>query len=224
MTDDVRGWLTFDCYGTLIDWRTGMSRALSALDDSRVEELLSGYHRYEPGLQLVRPMLPYREVLRIGLAAAAQGIGRRLSDTEERVLAETMPTWPPFPETAATLQRLRQEGWRLGVLSNVDNDIIAQTLPLLGAPIDVVVTAEDVGSYKPALAHFEEFRRIADPAEGRWVHVACSWTHDVVPVEQLGTPAVFVNREGEEYDPGRVLAVTTDLVDLPGILEAHLPR
>jgi 2-haloacid dehalogenase len=216
--------LTFDCYGTLIDWRTGMSRALSTLDDARVEELLAGYHRYEPGLQLVRPMLSYREVLRIGLVAAARGIGRRLSEPEERVLADTMPTWPPFPETAATLERLRQDGWRLGVLSNVDNDVIADTLPLLGAPIDVVVTAEDVGSYKPGLAHFEEFRRIADPAQGRWVHVACSWLHDVVPAQLLGIPAVFVNREGEEHDAGRVIAATPDLVDLPGILEAHLPR
>lgn len=224
MTNDVRGWLTFDCYGTLIDWRTGMSRALASIDSARVDELLAGYHRYEPGLQQARPMLSYKEVLRIGLAASARGQGIELDDAQERVLGDTMPTWPAFSETSSVLNELRDDGWQLGILSNVDNDIVNQTLPLLGAPIDLVVTAERVGSYKPDLAHFREFVRDASPAEGRWVHVACSWTHDVLPARLVGIPSVFVNRENEQHDPSLVLGVTSDLLDVPDILNSHLPR
>lgn len=224
MNNNLRGWLTFDCYGTLIDWRTGMSRALASIDSARVDELLAGYHRYEPGLQQARPTLSYKEVLRIGLAASARGLGMELNDAQARVLGYTMPTWPAFSETSSVLNRLRDDGWQLGILSNVDNDILNQTLPLLGAPIDLVVTAERVGSYKPDLAHFREFVRDAAPAEGRWVHVACSWTHDVLPARLLGIPSIFVNRENEQHDPSLVLGVTSDLLDVPDILDSHLPR
>lgn len=224
MADDIRGWLTFDCYGTLVDWRSGMSQALESLGSGRVDELLAGYHRYEPGLQQARPLLPYREVLRIGLAASARGLGLELDEAQERVLADSMASWPPFPETAFILNELRRDGWRLGILSNVDNDIVRATLSVLDAPIDVVITAEDVQSYKPDLPHFQEFRRVATPTEGAWVHVACSWTHDILPSRLLGVPSVFVNREGEAHDADLVLGVTKDLLDVPDILDYHVPR
>lgn len=214
------GWLTFDCYGTLVDWRTGMERALARVDPARVADLLAGYHRAEPALQERRPVLSYREVLRRGLISSASEGGVDLDDERATVLADTMPTWPPFTETAGILAALKAEGWKLAILSNVDNDIIEQTLTLLGEPIDLVVTAEDVGSYKPARGHFEEFRRRAQPADGRWIHVACSWRHDVVPATELGVPCVFVNREGEAHDPARVVGVLPDLTGLPDTLAA----
>lgn len=224
MTDDIRGWLTFDCYGTLVDWRTGMSRALESLGTGRVDELLAGYHRYEPGLQQARPLLPYREVLRAGLAASARGLGLELEDAQESVLADTMSSWPPFPETASILNELRNDGWRLGILSNVDNDIMSATLSVLGAPIDVVITSEDIQSYKPDLPHFQEFRRVTSAPAGAWVHVACSWTHDILPSRLLGVPSVFVNREREAHDAALVLGVTKDLLEVPDILDYQLPR
>jgi len=214
----ARGWLTFDCYGTLVDWRSGMESALARVDPVRVDDLLAGYHRAEPALQQQRPLLSYREVLRDGLLASAGELGIDVPDGLDTVLADTMPTWQPFAETAEVLQALRAAGWRLAILSNVDDDVIAQTLELLGAPIDVVVTAQEVGSYKPGLAHFEEFRRRAQPAEGRWIHVACSWVHDVVPARRLGVPAVFVDREGEDRDPAQVVGVLPDLTRLPDTL------
>ncbi|MBM7516802.1 HAD family hydrolase [Nocardioides nitrophenolicus] len=214
----ARGWLTFDCYGTLVDWRSGMESALARVDPARVDDLLAGYHRAEPALQQQRPLLSYREVLRDGLLASAGELGIDVPDGLDTVLADTMPTWQPFAETAEVLQALRAAGWRLAILSNVDDDVIAQTLELLGAPIDVVVTAQEVGSYKPGLAHFEEFRRRAQPAEGRWIHVACSWVHDVVPARRLGVPAVFVDREGEDRDPAQVVGVLPDLTRLPDTL------
>jgi 2-haloacid dehalogenase len=169
-------------------------------------------------------MLSYKEVLRIGLAASARGLGIELDDAQERVLGDTMPTWPAFSETSSVLNQLRDDGWQLGILSNVDNDIVDQTLPVLGAPIDLVVTAERVGSYKPDLAHFREFARDALPAEERWVHVACSWTHDVLPARLVGIPSILVNRENEQHDPSFVLGVTSDLLGVPDILNSHLPR
>lgn len=213
-----RGWLTFDCYGTLVDWRTGMEDALARVDPARVADLLAGYHRAEPALQQRRPLLSYREVLRDGLLTSARELGIDVPDALSTVLADTMPTWQPFAETAEVLRELRAAGWRLAILSNVDDDVIARTLDLLGAPIDIVVTAEDVGSYKPDLGHFEEFRRRARPVEGRWVHVACSWFHNVLPAARAGVPSVFVDREREGRDPAQVVGVLPDLTGLPDTL------
>ncbi|WP_113703296.1 HAD family hydrolase [Nonomuraea lactucae] len=214
-----RGWLTFDCYGTLVDWRTGMERALDSVAPGRAAELLAGYHRHEPLLEARSPAPAYRAVLSEGLASAAGELGLDLTPEQASVLADTLPTWPVFPEVPRVLRALKAAGWRLGILSNVDDDLIAETIPQLGADIDAVVTAQSVGSYKPALTHFATFRTRAQPGEGEWLHVACSWFHDVEPCREIGVPVVFVNREGDVRDTGQVVAMLPDLSALPDVVQ-----
>lgn len=224
MNDSVPGWLTFDCYGTLVDWRTGMERALATIEPTKVAELLTGYHQEEPHLQRARPVARYREILRAGLRASAATNLVHVEPEQEYALADTMSTWPVFPETPEVLRSLQGAGWRLGILSNVDNDVITQTLPQLGVDIDMVITSEDVESYKPALAHFEAFRNRARPDEDGWLHVACSLAHDVQPAQAMGVPAVFINREQVNHNPGEVLATLPDLHRLPHTVEGYRLR
>jgi 2-haloacid dehalogenase len=221
MKQSGRGWLTFECYGTLVDWRTGMEQALATIEPTKVPALLAGYHRAEPGLQLARPTAPYREVLRDGLRASAAENLVQLTDEQEYALADTMATWPVFPETAEVLKTLKDADWKLGILSNVDNEVIERTLPQLGIDIDLVVTSQDVGSYKPALPHFLTFRDRIRPPEHGWVHVACSMTHDVQPARAMGVPAVLIDREQVPHEPDEVLATLPDLTPLPDTVERY---
>jgi 2-haloacid dehalogenase len=216
-------WVSFDCYGTLIDWRTGMEQALASIaEPDSARRLFEGYHRHEHALQQARPIKPYRTVLTEGLRAAAQDAGIGLAEESASVLADTLPTWPAFGETETVLRRLRADGWRLAVLSNVDNTMIEQTLKLIGVPVDVVITSEDVGSYKPDPGHFLALQDRTGADAGSWVHVACSWFHDVVPTSALGVRSVFVNREAEERDTSLASAVLPDLIGLDATLREIL--
>jgi 2-haloalkanoic acid dehalogenase type II len=191
--------LTFDCYGTLIDWERGIRDAFAAaaradgvtLDATAV---LGAYHEIEPGVQAER-YRPYREVLALTARRIAERLGWRLAPGREAFLPESLPSWPPFPDTNAALRRLAGAGYRLAILSNVDDDLLAGTRKHLDAELAFVVTAQQVGSYKPAPAHFTTARqRIAGAP---WLHVAQSWFHDVVPARALGIPTAWINRKRE---------------------------
>jgi 2-haloacid dehalogenase len=214
-------WASFDCYGTLVDWENGMHAALESVVGEHAPEVLATYYRLEAEVQRER-YRPYREVLALALQRAAMTHDIDLDDRQRDVLGATLPSWPVFDDTAPSLQTLRRRGWRLAVLSNIDHDLIARTLPVLGAEIDLVVTAEDVRSYKPALAHFLEFQRRADAQPGCWVHVACSLFHDVAPANELGVPSVWIDRNGHIPDPRPTLTLT-GLGDLPDRLETVVP-
>jgi 2-haloacid dehalogenase len=191
-----------------------MESALRSVSPTRAQELFDAYHRHEHVVQGTLPFPTYKHVLTESLRRAAEDAGVDLDTEQTAVLATTLPTWPVFPETPQALRSLHDDGWKLGILSNVDNDLIEQTLVQLREPIDLVITAEDIGSYKPGLAHFEQFRERSGVAPGRWIHVACSWFHDVEPPARLGVPSVFINREREVRDTGVAAAVMTDLVGL----------
>ena len=126
-----------------------------------------------------------------------------------------MPAWPPFPDTNPALRRLIDAGYRLGILSNVDTDLLAWTRRHLAVPFDIVVTAQQAGSYKPAPRHFMMAR---EPIGGRrWLHAAQSYFHDVVPARALGIPVAWINRKGEAATdggkPDRECRNLTDLAD-----------
>jgi 2-haloacid dehalogenase len=222
MAENATGWLTFDCYGTLVDWRKGMTDALRSVAGGRAEDLLDAYHRHEASQQATTPFPSYRQVLHDALSLAARDLGLDLGDGQLHVLGDTMAAWPAFDETASTLNQLRSDGWRLGILSNVDNEVVRRTVDELGAPIDLVITAEDVRSYKPAAGHFETFRRHLESPDVPWLHVACSLYHDVEPANRIGTPAVFVNREGVSTAGIDVVAVLPDLHELPVVVRPYL--
>jgi 2-haloalkanoic acid dehalogenase type II len=203
--------VTFDCYGTLVDWERGIAdafRAAAAADGAVLDlaAVRAAYHEIEPVVQAER-FRRYRDVLAETARRVAARLGWPLSETRAGFLAESLPSWPPFPDTNAALERLVGAGARLGILSNVDDDLLAGTRRHLAAAFDpdLVVTAQQVRSYKPALAHFEEARRRIGGA--RWVHAAQSLFHDAVPARALGIPTAWINRQAERpADPPGVTA------------------
>jgi 2-haloacid dehalogenase len=213
----VERWATFDCYGTLIDWNGGVRAELERIfGDERADALLERYHEVEPELQLDGTR-SYREVLTESLRRLGAPAGK------EHALADSLPSWRSFPEVHGALTDLRVRGWKLAVLSNTDTDYIAASLVQIGVPFDEVVVAQEIGSYKPAHRHWEEFfARTRAPREGH-VHVAASLFHDVVPCEELGLRSVWINRLGEDAGEHTPTATLTDLFSLPGVLDELVP-
>jgi Haloacid dehalogenase superfamily, subfamily IA, variant 2 with 3rd motif like haloacid dehalogenase len=205
-------WATFDCYGTLIDWNGGIRGELARVfGEERAGEQLHRYHELEPELE-ADGTLSYREVMTEAMRRLGAPAG------EESGLAESLPRWQPFPEVRAALSEARSRGWNLAILSNTDPDLIAASKELLDVPFDETIVASEIGSYKPALRHWQEFvsRTGADPA--RHVHVAASLFHDIAPANELGLPSIWINRLGETPGP-RPTVELPDLVGLPETLD-----
>ena len=198
-------WLTFDCYGTIADWTTCMLGALSPWAGQNAAPLLQAYHRAEAILEAEPRWRPYREVLRDGLRLAAQRIGLPMPDntvpdntvpgTAAGVFAAAWPTMTVFPDAGEALEALAAAGWRLAILTNCDDDLFASTAAALPVPFDVVVTAEQVRSYKPDLGHFRTFADLTGATTDNWIHVANSWVHDIAPAARMGLRSVWVDRD-----------------------------
>jgi 2-haloacid dehalogenase/putative hydrolase of the HAD superfamily len=216
--------ITFDCYGTLIDWETGIAEAFlaaaraggRALDRDAV---LAAYAEIEPRVE-ASGYRRYREVLAGTAVEVARRLGWRLGGDRAWFLAESLPGWRPFSDTAPALTALRERGYRLGILSNVDDDLLAGTRRHFPVSFDLLVTAEQVGSYKPAAGHFLEARRRL--AGQRWLHAAQSYFHDVEPAAALGIPVAWVNRKGERpAGAARPDAEVTSLAELVSWLDGR---
>jgi 2-haloacid dehalogenase len=188
-------WLTFDCYGTITDWNTGMLGALEPVAGGRAAMLLDAYHRAESVLEARAEWSPYREILTDGLAWAAQRSGVPLPPAADKALVDAWPEMPVFSDVAEALSMLVSSGWRLGVLTNCDDDLFAATSAELPVPFEVVVTAEQVRSYKPDMGHFRKFAEITGATPVNWIHVANSWVHDILPASRMGLRSVWVDRD-----------------------------
>ncbi len=208
--------LTFDCYGTLIDWESGILSALhpvlaahgETISDSALLEL---YAELEPKAQQGQ-FRRYREVLQV----VARGIGERLgfvaSDLEARSLPESLAHWKPFPDTVSALRELKTR-YKLAVVSNVDDDLFAASARWLEVDFDHVITAQQARAYKPSLDIFKlALSRIGAPPE-RVLHIGQSIYHDVVPAKSLGMATVWVNRPSRRPGAGatRVVSGQPDL-------------
>ncbi|HYS37344.1 MAG TPA: HAD family hydrolase [Pseudonocardiaceae bacterium] len=213
-------WATFDCFGTLVDWRHGIATGAELLFPGRGGELLDSYRRHEPDVQAEHPTMRYRNVLAETLRRATAECGLDLNDDDASVLADGLPYWPVFPDTRAALTGLRAAGWKLALLTNCYRDLIAASQRRIGVPVDAVVTAEDVGSYKPARGHFDRFASSFDVTTGHWVHVAQGYFHDMVPAHELGIPRIWINRHSLPDDPSIVDAVLPDLTGLVDTIES----
>jgi 2-haloacid dehalogenase len=212
-------WVTFDCFGTLVDWRHGIATGIELVAPGRGWELLEVYNRHEPEVQREHPAMRYGDVLVEALKRTVAEAGVELVADDARVLAAQIPFWPVFPETRPALRELRAAGWNLALLTNCDRVIIGETRRRLQVPFDAVVTAEDCGAYKPAHAHFEFFARSLGVTRDRWVHVAQSHFHDMVPAGELGITRVWINRLGAPDDPSIAHAVRPDLSDLAATVD-----
>jgi len=201
--------ISFDCYGTLIDWESGILPALrtvlinhgQSVPDAAILEL---YGEFEAEAES-GPYQSYREVLQGVVRAFAKHFGFRADFAEIRSLDESVRAWPPFPDTVAALRAL-QKRYKLVVISNIDDDLFAETQKHLNVEFDGVITAEQARSYKPSLNNFQmALRRLALPPD-RLLHAAQSIYHDVVPAQSLGIPTVWVNRKSARPGIGAVRA------------------
>ncbi len=184
--------LTFDCYGTLIDWETGIVTAMTeALGEHPREQLLELFGRHEHEAEV--PYRLYREVLAETLRKVAAELGVGVTAEQTDAFGASVADWPPFSDSGDALRRLQTQ-FLLGVITNCDDDLFALSEEKLGVRFDYVITAEQVGSYKPDLANFHyAHHRIGVPRE-QILHVAQSLFHDHVPAKQLGMTTVFINR------------------------------
>jgi 2-haloacid dehalogenase len=188
-------WLTFDCYGTIADWNSCMLGALEPVAGRNAPALLTAYHRAEAILEAGPRWQPYRDVLAGALRLAAQRTGSILAPGQERALAAAWPEMQVFADVAEALGTLASFGWRLAILTNCDDDLFATTAACLPVPFDVVVTAQQVRSYKPDLAHFRRFAELTGATPANWIHVANSWVHDISPAARMGLRSVWVDRD-----------------------------
>ena len=199
--------LSFDCYGTLIDWEAGIGSVLRDWADRRgldmtTEELLVAYADQEAQAARNHPTDPYPSIL----SRAMRGLGKQL-DTEvsfddSHALATSVPDWPAFPDSADALEQLSRH-FKLIILSNIDNESFAASNAKLGVTFDAIITAEDVGSYKPAPGNFDALDHRIDSMgipRDRLLHVAQSLFHDHVPAKERGMTTVWINRR--HADPG----------------------
>jgi 2-haloacid dehalogenase len=212
----VPRWATFDCYGTLVDWNAGIGAVLDRLLPAAVGgELLARYHVIEPRVQREHPGWSYRTVMAAVLGELAGQTGTVRPAGEEDALGRSLPGWPVFAEVPGALAEAHERGWRLAALSNSDRDLIEASIKAIGVPFDEVIVASEVGSYKPALAHWRAFYAATGADPSRHVHVAQSHFHDIVPAHDLGIRSVWINRLGERAGP----PPTRELPDLAGLAD-----
>jgi 2-haloacid dehalogenase len=201
-------WSTFDCYGTLIDWNGGLRQALGSA------ELLEGYHELEPQVQAEDPGRSYRDVM--------TEVARRLGIEAPDALASSLPAWEPFPEVRASLEEARARGWKLAILSNSDRDFIEASIERIGVQFELAIVAGEIGSYKPARAHWDRFFAETGAATDHHVHVAQSHFHDIAPARALGLTTVWINRLHERAEPAPTRELP-DLSNLPDTLDELVP-
>ena len=212
-------WISFDCFGTLVDWHGGFADILRPVAGDRTAELIAAYHEFERVLEEERPHRLYREVLSEGVARAAEKIGLSMSFAQAKALPERWGTQRVFPDVEPALAQLRAAGWKLAVLTNCDIDLFAQTQRGFAQPFDLVITAEEVGDYKPSVAHFRYFSRVSGVETGNWIHAACSWHHDIAPARELGLRRIWVDRDRTGEDPATATLHLACVAELPSSVE-----
>ena len=190
--------LSFDCYGTLIDWETGiLEQAIPRLARAGARNLdevsvLRAFAKHEAALER-GPFRPYRQVLLETFCLISRDLGARVERASAADFAAALTQWPPFPDTVAALARLEAK-YRLLILSNVDDDLFEETARRLATRFEAVITAQQVKSYKPALGHFEAARERLGLTPAQWVHVAQSLYHDHLPAKSLHLRTIWLDR------------------------------
>ncbi len=216
-------WLTFDCYGTLIDWERGITDALLPLlppgTDRRA--LAERYIEIEAEVEKLERVehMPYREVLDRASRRLLAEKGRPLADDRPSPLPASLPAWPAFPEVPEALRELRRRGYKVAILSNVDNDLLAASVRSIGVTPDLTVTAQDARSYKPARGHWRLFEERTGAGKRNTVHVAASLYHDIRPTTSWGYRNVWIARRIEPLRGAGPTRILSDLSQLPDTID-----
>lgn len=209
--------ITFDCYGTLVDWETGMRAAIRELSGHDDPRIFDAYLQADAEIEAGSYQL-YSDVLAEALRRIARKFDFDLPPARANALADTLPNWPLWPDTNGALQRLKRR-YRIGVLSNIDRDLFTGTAAHFSVDVDLLITAQDVQSYKPAPAHFLRMLEHVGGNRSTVLHVAQSLYHDCVPATQLGIPNVWINRRAEaNQTDAHPLAEYPDLTQLADAL------
>ena len=216
--------ITFDCYGTLIDWEGGIKSAAKNIADKNgfnlnLDGVSDKYIKVELEVEHEQ-YRKYHEVLQLSAKKLFKNEGFEISDGDTLEFADSIYSWKPFPETNKVLSGLKGKGYKLVILSNIDNEIIRRSIELIGINFDGVVTAEEVGSYKPEHGHWVEMLKRFNTSKDRVLHVAASYVHDIIPAKEQGFDAIWINRNNEKPTsdilPNKELS---DLTKLPELLE-----
>lgn len=197
-------YLTFDCYGTLIDWRKGIETHLGELlrrnglpSSTSVHSLYVKFEAEEEG-----QYKSYREVLRDTAIKVADHLNVSIAEKEAKMFAASVPSWPPFSDTVESLEELGRRGCKRVILSNIDRDILRETILQNSLDVDGYITAEDVGSYKPSFGHWSRFFEVYKANKETTLHVAQSIYHDIIPCSKLAISTAWINRYSEANPPG----------------------
>ena len=201
--------LSFDCYGTMIDWEAGIFSALRPIlsaHNKRINDvtLLKMYSELELEAEQ-KKYVSYREVLQLVVGGFGEKLGFDPSEAEMRSLPESLAAWQPFPDTVAALRELKTR-YQLAVISNIDDDLFADTAPKLGVKFNQVITAQQALCYKPCKRIFQIAQDKLGVAPGKWLHVGQSIYHDVIPAQAMGIAAVWVNRPSPRQGAGATKA------------------
>jgi 2-haloacid dehalogenase len=194
-------YITFDCYGTLIDWEGGIRTATKKLSDKNgfslsLDDISDRYIKVELEVE-AEQYRKYHKVLQLSAKKLFKQEGFDISIEDALEFANSIFSWQPFSETHDTLAILKDKGYKLVILSNIDNEIIKKSIELMGIDFDGVVTAEEVGSYKPAYGHWQEMLRRFNVKKAEVLHVAASYIHDIIPAKEQGFDAIWINRNNE---------------------------
>jgi len=203
--------LTFDCYGTLIDWRLGIERELARMVGGfklSGPQLLATYVEAEKSQESTYKK--YREVLRGTVVSMSGVLGVTVTNDAAQAFAGSVPRWPAFPDTAGFLREMGSRGFKRYILSNVDNDLLEETVRRHGLEVDGFVTAEEVGSYKPRPGHWERFFQKTGAKREGLLHVAQSVYHDIIPAQGMGLATAWVNRYHEPMPKAASPTFVTD--------------
>ena len=216
--------ITFDCYGTLIDWEEGARgtlRALLARRDARADESLF-FERWERAQweHIQRAYAPYREITAQSFLEVAAQQGLPLDASDARAFADSISRWAPFPDVSPALARLRQKGFLLGIISNIDDAILAESVTLLGVEFSLLLTAEQARAYKPSPLPFQRaLEKLQLPAE-QVAHAAFGFEYDISTASQLGFRTILVRRRRARFPPAPLPdLVVADLQELVALLE-----
>lgn len=207
--------LTFDCYGTLVDWETGIFDALRALvnraDFSEItperlaDKVLGEFAQYEAAQQKKTPRMRYSDLLAVVYRNLANSWGLAIADSEAQRFGQSVREWPPFPDTVEALAYLDRHYEKLVILSNVDRESFAGTNKLLKVRFGEIYTAENIGSYKPALRNFEymvEHLEAQGFSKSDILHVAQSKFHDHIPATEIGLATAWIDRRHDKMGWG----------------------
>lgn len=218
--DSANRFLTFDCYGTLIDWRRGIEESLQksfGVLPVKGSDLLRAYVEAEKKQEEIYQR--YREVLTKTSMELCKSLGVGASKAAAEEFAASVPDWPAFPDTTRALKEFGRLGYKRYILSNVDTDLLRQTIEKNDLEVDGFVTAEEVGTYKPAHGHWDAFFQRTDSGRGQLLHVAQSLYHDIVPCGKMGLACAWVNRYEERLTAdARPDIISDDLEHLSKLL------